>query len=392
MSRNPNYFVSPRKGFIPGLGVAGEGFLGSLLAGLSGLRQGGIVGAANQAYQVNALNKQYQQAQAERQRKLDEQTASEDELERLYRQTNDPRLQNIRKTKPSDVKTITEMYGVGDYNQGANQFYTGEMPETWGFSDPNQVRQTLEGGADRMAEIRDTQETLKRLENPGFIYGSPIGQTILAQSAGMTPGGTPMLQQDPLQGGVNQDNLNPANAYSIGIPNVGQLQTGWRDVKTDERGQATQKERERHNRESEAHNQRQEAIGWYNAKTARMKPSGGSGNPYTVPNAQQTYLKNQLRAVDAQLNAMGIETGKDDKLKMREQTQAKEGGFLGFGGVSADTAAQNQRINALLQRRDEILQGIYGVGSTPFGGQSQRKVQQAGDSVKPQKRLHGVTY
>ncbi len=195
----------------------------------------------------------------------------------------------------------------------------------------------------------------------GGIYGqpqqAPVPQQGQAPQQPMTENGLMygQIQQadQPLQGGVRQQALpgyvqDAATMNPMFLPQVSEGSiTGGINQGADIYGKGKAYNLDvRQQNETERQNKAAENIAWYNAKSQRIsatKPSGGgSGNPYTIPNAQQNYLQGQIKSIDDQLALLGAVEAKGDNK----------------GALRFDVIANNPQAAALFAQRQQLTKMV----------------------------------
>jgi len=206
-------------------------------------------------------------------------------------------------------------------------------------------------------------------QQPGFITGNPIGASLQnqmmnpQQPSPMVTGGTSMQAQapptsNPFFGGgvVGAADLN--SLFNKGVDNtetrMTQAETE-RSHKANERNTAYANQTARDIYQATVDNR-----GGYH----KYPPAAGSGNPYTIPNAQQNYTQGQIDAIDKELKTLGA-VGEGGQVNTPAPNSPP--GFLGLGGHTQ--SAKEQRIQQLIDMRSRLQSGIL-----PFGGSAKQNL------------------
>lgn len=362
--------LAGRSGYGGGKGLQ---FLGNVLAGLSQVRSGGLIGAGstivdrmnNQKYldqvQEMAKAKAMQEYWADIEKKEQEYWGREDNKGIAQTQgVNIPDFRGTRALTAQEVDATKYNNSIG----ALNKLLQGEalqIPEG-GQIDPALIRDYFKQQSD-VAQARDFSQTQLRqqfLPKPG-IYAQPNAKP---------QGNTPMLENPlaGLQGAVSQAQVqdpitqrSPFLQYSL--PPVDQMRP------IEERRQQDALN------ETIRSNKADEAIGWYNAK--HKGGGGGSSNPYTILNGAQNYAQGQLKALEAQMNQQGF---LDDKGVAKRPNLDTGAWLFDWDGDPAKIQASKNKqalFDAYEKRRQDLYSAISGASPT-FGGNSQQKLNNAG--------------
>lgn len=365
-------------------------YLGAVAPALAGARQNGIIpaflsalGGIGEVKNQSAYN-QYLQKQALYE--MQQQQQANMNNAGLYTDATGKTIAN-----PSAGFNTTFAGGlVGDIRKNnanadiQNLLETGQLQMTNPNADYGDFpKMALE----RSNQLNDANETLRRM--PAFM-GVPTPGMEVKQIVD-TPAGQMAMQNDGLlQGGISkQQMITPSEAFTYGVPNVGQLLTGRQNEQTDRRGNRTIDETIRSNKVDEGLKKdlykSQQAENYSSADLKRrtnpnLRSGGGSENPYTIPNAQQNFIEGQVKAIDNELKSLGF-IGKNGAIidpKLGNYTTESKW----FDGKSATTPAElakRQRAAMLIEKRSQLNSAI--AGSVPFGGQAASNLNNTGNQV-----------
>lgn len=377
---------------------------GALLGGLANMRQVGIIPAVGQAISNAAGVKgqrdynQYMQNQAFQAAR--NQLEQQKQQGKLY-ETVDPRFSGMERVSASDIAVMAPLVGNQDFGKAALDYQGGGYPKSFGLAPAAQVQQLTGDLLKRQGDVSDANALLQKM--PGIFGEGQQGsfsapqqrrQGFTSELYQQAPPGQPQLEpmnagQPTLQGGVGRQAVEAptVNPYFMGVPPVQQIVDLFKSGVGDSQDNREQAETQRSNMADEKTSQ-------YKADTDRMtaneqkrrgywtRPSGGSGsgNPYTIPNAQQNYLQGQVKAIDQELQSLGYLDKKTGRVKDPGEGSKGfsipipgPGNNLVLGASGPDTSAKAQRARELIQQRQQIQNAIL-----PFGGQSTTKIQQAG--------------
>lgn len=326
---------------------------------------------ARQAYNIGQYNKAIQQEALRQQIYQGELDANNAEIYNRRAGTNikGPFSHDLANAAAGDIRTDNAQPVV------KGLLDTGRIDTSLIQPGMNVDPKLIEMAVTRAAAANDAGQTKAELGQwmGGGVPGAPA-----------QPSGQPALQPDPalglgaLQGGVYQNQgVTPAEAFSVGIPDVGQLLTGRNNEQDNARGLQQIQETGRHNKASE-----QAAM--MNAQANQMRaqkyqPGGGGGPGFQEqifarlsPEQQQQYL---ARFAGGTTPANGQDVGM--KQLVQQAQQAKQI----FGENSKEFKAAQQAVrNADI--RPYLQAPPSGSMTTPFRNASQKKLQNAGQDLR----------
>ena len=395
---------------LAGAGAAGGGhpfmsalgYLGAAMRGVANTPQGspGILGALGpvmELYNLRQYNKGLaEQAALERQQQALREQGIRQDRAGIGRQAG---LNNYSGFADlPDAATLANIQGMNwqnDPNGLESLLQNGELTPVQGGAIPEKVLQYV---LERAGKANDANATLGKL--PAFMSNAIPGAqnpneapqmptTAPGQTANAAFDNSPMLQA----GVAQQEMVTPGNALQYGIPDVSQLLTGRQNEQQDRLGNRKASEDERKNKQLErlkeiavrAQATRDQAAASLDNRTDPNQRSGGggSGNPYTIPNAELEYqnkltgqVRKQIADINSTLQAQGFVDKSGAPTKQITQYTAKSQWFDGKTYNPTKAAAAEQAMK-LIQQRDELQGALIG-GGRPFGGTSRGKIQAAG--------------
>lgn len=381
-------------------GNKGLRFFGNVLAGLSNLRSGGLIGVgstiADRMAQQSYIDKLEAAQLAETLRQNGMYTKAAQDLGLPVIQ--DPTTGAMGFYGGEEAfKTLSPAYTKRQTNQYLNDKFHGGNEDAGALADPSIINDQLKQYQDRRAVISDSNATMGAIpswygtgydRNPSNERAwNPVQQAVgkaMQQAANSaTPQGlTPIFQagatatgQQPMPMNDGYYPLYGRDPFTIGVIKpetaLSALDKG-QSARGDVEGE---KDKDTQLAETAKHNRAMEKIGMINA--TRPRGGGGSQNPYTILNGAQNYAQGQLKALEAQMSSLGF---LDDKGVAKRPNMDTGAWLLDWDGDPAKIQASKNKqalFDAYEKRRQDLYSAISGAGPT-FGGGSQQKLQNAG--------------
>lgn len=239
------------------------------------------------------------------------------------------------------------------------------------YANPTVMGTTAKDAMARQQQIADANATLKGVQ--GAYQSGSQGQNPYGTPTAQPTKNMPLLNMDPnvgpLQGGVNAQS---APSILGGVIDIAQLLAGGKQGTEQYNQNRTYGLDQRKLQEVVRSNQATEGIQGMNAQTSRMNANetgrsnrvseGLRAKELSVKEKQLTdpkpeKLNSKLTGLQKQLDLAGV-LNKDGSINMSLVGQPEvpsQGGFLGAGAVSVQTAAKNKRINRIFKEYTKLV-------------------------------------
>lgn len=396
-------------------GYGKPGFLGNLLdfaapayaAAFPNAPVAQALNAGRQAFNVRQYNKYLQDQAVEAQR---QQVVKQDQQGQLYG-TVDPRLRNMQNISPEEIAKLLPFLGNADYGKGAAAISQGGYPESWGLSPADQVQGLVNPMLARQGALSDSgayQQQApgffqggRQMSQPGWGQPQQPQRTLASGEPGLVdingnptiplsgPSGQAAGQPTMISGGVTQQNVNAptVNPYFQGAVTPEQILNTLKAGVGDKQSQRQMTETSQHNRANEKIDQQKADADAVRARAAMIaaqrQGSGGSQNPYSIPNAELEYQNKQLNQSKQQLQGLGLWDSKNNAPKaIGNQPNQTAWDINPLDGTVLPRTVANPNYASesagYKQKQDAINRYNALLGIAPFGGQSEQAIKEAG--------------